>query len=881
MSTPLLTTKLYMPARQPNAVPRARLIERLNEGLQRKLTLISAAAGFGKTTLVSEWAAAGDWPVAWLSLDAGDSDVNRFLTYLIAALQTVSAEIGVGVQGALRSPQPPPAEAILTALLNDIASVPNSFILVLDDYHDVEGTAVDAALGFLIDHLPPQIHLVIASREDPHLPLARLRVRGQLTELRATNLRFTPAEAAEFLNRAMGLNLSDDNIAALETRTEGWIAGLQLAAISMQGHEDATGFIQSFTGSHRFVLDYLMEEVLRQQPEDIQNFLLNTSVLGRMCGPLCDAVVQNAARPGQDTLEYLEHANLFIVPLDNERRWYRYHHLFSELLRQRLHQSAGTDVADVHVRASDWFEREGLDLEAFQHAAAANDVERAERLINGKETQLHARGGALPVLNWLHSLPPSVLDARPALWVTFASALSIIGKTSEVEEKLNAADSALQGMEPGGVSRALLDRIAEMRSLVGLLAADPQTIEDIIAGSGHVLQHPQPDNLSIPPFILWKLALAHQYRGNRIQARKAFIQTIAACETLGNVHVNILAATGLGKSHEQENQLHQAAETFRRALHLAGDPPGPAACEAHAGLARTLYEWNDLEAARPHAQQSLALARQVEIASFVSSVLALTRLQLTQGDVDGAIALLSETAAEVLQARYAFRTPEVAAAQVLALLHRGDLPAAERIAREHHLPRSLARVHLAQGDTTAALAQLEPLRRRMEEQNRQDDLLKALVVQSLAYQAHGDIDAALQVLGEALEMAQPGGFIRTFIDEGPPMVRLLTEAQARGVMPEYTATLLAACGETAPVERVSPPPLTPRAAQPLVEPLTERELEILQLISHGLSNIQIADRLYLALSTVKGHNRNIFGKLQVQRRTEALARARELGLLSN
>src|SRR5215468_3969556 len=348
MTTPILATKLYVPPRRPNLVLRPRLIDRLNEGLHRKLTLISAPAGFGKTTLVSEWLAGCARPAAWLSLDEGDNDPARFLTYLIAALQTIAPTLGKGVVGALQSPLPPLAEPILTTVLNDItASIADPFVLVLDDYHLIDARLVDHALTFLLDHLPPQMHLVIATREDPPLPLARLRASGQLTELRAADLRFTPAEAADFLTQAMGLSLSADDVAALEARTEGWIAGLQLAAISLQGRHDTASFIASFTGSHHFVMDYLVEEVLHQQPEHIQSFLLRTSILDRLCGPLCDAVVRDPAVSGQATLEYLDRANLFLVPLDHERRWYRYHHLFAELLRQRLYQSTASSPGEI------------------------------------------------------------------------------------------------------------------------------------------------------------------------------------------------------------------------------------------------------------------------------------------------------------------------------------------------------------------------------------------------------------------------------------------------------------------------------------------------------------------------------------------------------
>src|SRR3972149_613976 len=376
MATSILATKLYIPPPRAQLVPRPRLIEQLNEGLHRmpSVTLISAPVGYGKTTLVSEWVACCERPAAWLSLDEGDSDPTRFLAYLVAALQTLQKNTGEGVSSVLQDSQLLPIESVLTGLLNEVTSFPYQFTLVLDDYHLIDSKPVDNALTYMLEHLPRQMHLVIATREDPHLPLARLRARSQLTELRAANLRFTPTEAADFLNQVMGLNLSAEDIAALEARTEGWIAGLQLAALSMQGHQDVTSFIQSFTGSHHFVLDYLVEEVLHQQSESIQTFLLRTSILDRLCGSLCDAVLLDPSASGQETLEYVENANLFIVPLDNERRWYRYHHLFADLLRQRLHQSTasstrdeGRGVAELHKCASVWYEDNGLGIEAFSH----------------------------------------------------------------------------------------------------------------------------------------------------------------------------------------------------------------------------------------------------------------------------------------------------------------------------------------------------------------------------------------------------------------------------------------------------------------------------------------------------------------------------------
>ena len=401
------------------------------------MSLISAPAGFGKTTLVSEWAASCRSPTAWFSLDEGDNDLSRFLTYLISALQTISANVGEGLLNVLQSPQPPSTETVLTTLINEITSALDSFVLVFDDYHVIESKAVDDALTFLLEYAPAEMHIVVITREDPHLNLSRYRVRDELTELRANDLRFTPIEAANFLNQVMGLNLTEEDIAILEIRTEGWIAGLQLAALSMQG-QDASSFIQSFTGSHRYVIDYLIEEVLNQQSESVQSFLLRTSILDRLCGALCEAVLLDSSASGQETLEYLERANMFLIPLDNERRWYRYHHLFVEFLRQRLQYQNPENIAKYQIRASEWYEKNGLEIEAFQHAVAANDIERAERLIEGDGIPMHFRGAGMDVLNWLTSLPKAELDARPSLWVIYASTLLFVGQHTAVVTKITS-----------------------------------------------------------------------------------------------------------------------------------------------------------------------------------------------------------------------------------------------------------------------------------------------------------------------------------------------------------------------------------------------------------------------------------------------------------
>ncbi len=878
---PILATKLYTPPLRPKVISRPRLIERLNEGLHRKLTLISAPAGFGKTTLVSEWLAGCKQPAAWLSLDAADNDPARFLTYLVAALQTLEAHIGAGVLAVLQSPQSPPIESLLTVLLNDI-TIPDPFVLVLDDYHVLDAKLIDQALTYLVEHLPPQMHLVIVTREDPQLALARLRVGDQLIELRVTDLRFTHSEAAGFLNQVMGLNLSAEAIALLATRTEGWIAGLQLAAISMQGQQDPTSFVTSFTGSHHFVMDYLVEEVLHQQPEPIQAFLLRTSILDRLCGPLCDAVLLDPSASGQATLEDLEHANLFIVPLDNERRWYRYHHLFADLLRQRLPQSIASSpgdkeggVAELHQRASQWYEDHGLEIEAFHHAAAANDVERAERLIEGRGIPRHFRGAVTTILDWLGSLPTSVLNARPSLWVRYASLLLVNGQATGVEEKLQAGEAALQGVELDDKTRNLVGQIATARAT---LALTRYQVEAMLFQSRRALEYLDPNNLSLRANAYWTMGFAYLLQGDRAAAREALTSAISLSQASGDIFTTILATIVLGNVQEAENQLSLAAETYRRVLHLAGNQPLQIIHEAHLGLARICYEWNDLDAAEQHGRQGLDLARQYDrvIDRFVICEVFLARLKLAQGDVAGAAALLTQASQSARQQNFVHRLPEVAAAQVLTFLRQGKLAAAAHLAETYTLPLSRARVYLAQGDPSAALEALEPWRRQAEAREWADERLKVIVLQALVLQAQGEQDQAVQVLCDALALAEPGGFIRTFVDEGLPMARLLSEAATHGRMPDYIGKLLALFeAKEQKSEAASHPP----PAQSLIEPLSRRELEVLHLIAQGLSNQEISERLFLALDTVKGHNQKIFGKLQVQRRTEAVARARALGLL--
>ena len=919
MSAPLLATKLYIPPPRAQIVVRPRLRARLDETLERKLTLVSAPAGFGKTTLVSQWVHQNykgggiknkqdrtlhSSNVAWLSLDKGDSSPPRFLAYLVAALQTSFPHIGAGVATVLQAPQPPPAEAVLTVLLNEIAAIPDDFILVLDDYHLIDAPEVDAALAFLVEHLPPQMHLIIATRQDPQLPLSQLRARDELTELRAADLRFTFSEASEFLNRVMGLNLSAQNIEQLETRTEGWVVGLQLAALSMRGQTDTTSFIQSFTGSHRFVLDYLMEQVLRQQPQDIQNFLLRTSILERLCGPLCDAVLNVRDGTGQETLARLEHANLFLFPLDNERHWYRYHHLFAELLRQRLHQRFSdapteTNLAELHQRASAWYEDNDLIVEAFRHAIAANDVERAEGLIRGGGVPLHSLAVVTTIIDWLASLPKTVMDARPWLWVRSATSMLMSGQITGVEEKLQAAEEAMQNVNLDDKTRDLVGQIAAIRATLTIVQYQPDAT---IIQALRALEYLHPNNLPFRSRANWALGFAYKLLGDRAAARQFFTEAIR--QASGNIYYTALTTTSLGQIQESENQLHEAAETYQRSLQLLSDQGPPNASEEYIGLARVFYEWNDLDTAEQYAQQSVQLARQYDSAidRFIICEVFLARVKLAQGDVAGSAAILAEAERSVHQRNFTQRIPEVAAVQVLVLLRQGDIAAAAQLARQYDLPLSQARVLLAKGDANAALAVLGPLRELATAKNWADERLKVMVLQVVALASNQERESSSALLGDALALAEPGGFIRLFVDEGEPMRLLISDFQFSILktlphLSAYLEKLLAAfptpqtkseiSHQQSKIENLSRTTVASGSVtgsmrdrnSEMLEPLSERELEILRLIAQGYSNQEISERLFLALSTVKGHNRNIFDKLQVNNRTEAVARARALGIL--
>ena len=920
MATPILATKLYIPPPRPKAVRRQRLTERLNQGLAagRRLSLISAPAGFGKTTLVGEWVDSLARPTAWLSLDDGDNDPARFLTYLVAAVRTIDAKLAGEVAAVLQDPQPPPSEVILTALLNGIAALPDPFILVLDDYHVVEAAAVDLALNFLLEHLPRQMHLVITSREDPQLPLARLRARGQLTELRAADLRFTASEAAEFLNPVMGLTLSAGDIAALETRTEGWIAGLQMAALAMQGtlsrpgQPDAHSFIQAFAGDHRYIVDYLVEEVLQRQPEPVRAFLYQTAILGRLNGPLCEAVTGQPN--GSARLEALERGNFFVVPLDDRRHWYRYHHLFAEVLLAHLRTEQPEQVATLHQRASLWFERQGAADDAIRHALAAEDFERAASLVEPAiPAMLKARQEAT-LLAWLTALPDEVVRRRPVLSAGYAAVLMSNGQFDQVEDRLRDAERWLEtpanrraGPDDPSAPMVVVDEVA-FRRLPGAIAVAragqaltrgnvPETVKharralDLVPEDDHVRRGSAEVIMGLAAWTNGDLEAAHQ----------SYAAGMASLHKAGHLSDVLGCSIALAHIWIAQGRLHEAWRTCEQALQLAHQPGSPAlrgTGDVYVSLSELARERNDLPAATQYLQISQALGEHMGLPQYPYRWrVAMARIRAVQGDLDGALELLEE-AEQRYTGDFTPNVRPVAAWKTRVWIAKGQLREALGWVRAQGLSvddglsylrefqhLTLARVLLAQhqhdGSGSAlpgALRLLERLQQAAEAGGRTGSVIESLVLQALAYEAQGSRPAALLALERALTLAEPEGYFRLFVDEGPPLAPIL-RAAARGGLAAFAGQLLAAIEPAPPAgASASPRPTTPSATA-LPEPLSQRELEVLRLLSTELSGPEIARELVIALTTLRTHTKRIYSKLSVDSRRAAVNRAIELGLI--
>jgi LuxR family maltose regulon positive regulatory protein len=922
VQTPLLTTKLHIPSVRSELVPRPRLIERLNAGCQRKLTLISAPAGFGKTMLIADWLSqAGESttePVhhssfiihhsnaAWLSLDDDDNDPVRFFTYLMAALKTVQADVGTDALALLQAPQPPPLKTAVTMLINSLTGMPGHLVLVLDDFHVIEHQPIHDALTFLLDHLPPQMHLVIAGRSDPPLSLARLRTDNQLTELRAADLRFTFAETVMFLNQGMGLGLSSEEIAMLDARTEGWVAGLQLAALSMRGRiaGQATDFIAAFSGSHRHVIDYLAEEVMDQQPDAIHDFLCQTSLLDRLTAPLCNALT------GRDDssaiLRQLEQANLFLIPLDDQRQWYRYHRLFADFLRSHLQQDMPDQVPALHRRASAWYEQQGLPAAAIDHALAGGDFERAAGLIEEAADAILMRSELATLHDWLEALPDKVVRTRPLLCVYQALALVLGGSPLERATSLlqDAVDAGRAGSASGGV--------VAFRAWVAALQGDKRQTVEL---SQQALELLPEKRLFLRSLVAASVGLVYTWYGDVGPAFEAFSEVARIGQQSGNVMLTVIALRRLAELRLIQGELNQARTFYEQALASARDGQGrprPIAGLALMGLGWILLERNDLEGATRRLLEGIELTNMWSEVAGLQGYIGLAYVKQAQGDIDGAdeaIRMARQIAVkfdatdmdDVLVGAYQARLwvtqsnadPGRLKAALDWAVERGliesNAAGLDRKTAWHKLKQAaasaslsflrvleyiqLARLYVARNWFDDALAVLELLLPVAERAGWLWFSLEILTLQAVAHQHQGETTEALNVLNQALALAEPEGFVHVFINNGPPMSELLRQAAARGIAVDYVRELLAAYYAGQPGSGRREGAGEKESTPALVDPLSERELEVLRLIAAGLSNREIAAELVVAISTVKTHINNIYRKLDVSSRTQAVARA--------
>jgi LuxR family maltose regulon positive regulatory protein len=893
----LLSTKFGIPRIRADLLVRSHLVERLEEATTREFVLVSTPAGFGKTTLLASWARSSERPVAWLSLDGDDNDPVRFWRYIAAAVERVHQGMGERALSLLDAPAQPTLKAVVTVLVNELAAGPGELVLILDDYHLIESHAVHDSLAFLLEHMSPGMHVVISSRSDPPIPLARFRARGQLAELRAADLRFTLEETAALLQGVWELNLPEESIAALEERTEGWVTGLQLAALSLRGATDAAQFIQGFTGSNRYILDYLTEEVLEQQPDDARSFLLDTSVLAQLSGPLCDVLTGRG--DGQAMLEHLEQSNLFLVPLDEERHWYRYHHLFADLLLARLGAADPTRVLELHRKAAAWYEENGLVSEALRHALAAGEAVWAARLVERHVEEVLRRGEGETLRGWLAALPQEVVRSRPRLALAQALAAFNAGRLQVAEPFLEAAEQALatgpsELYEPSiGRDMSMLANvpasIALLRAALVALRGDAQrTTELVRQAQAHLAEDERGPRIS----VRWNLAQADWMLGRLAEAGCAFAGIVAEGREAGEPHLMLTAGSVLGRIQRGQGHLQAALRTYQEGLEFAartGPGVGLSAAVAHVGMAEVLYERNQLEQALSHTREGISLGRQLTSTQTLASGLAtLAWIRQARGDAAGAREAMDE-AYQVISNReiVALHNP-VPAERARLLLAQGDVQEVVHWVEERGLEDEdesgyareleylvLARVLLSRNMADRALALLERLGSVAKAQARVGSLIQVQVLQALGFQAAGQADQAMKVLAPALMQAEPEGYMRTFVDEGRPMAALLHRALARGVAPGYTARLLAAFPSVDQGIQPSPPPVP----FPFNEPLSERELEVLRLLASGASNQEIADELSIALSTARKHVSNIIGKLGVKNRTQAVSRGRDLGLL--
>jgi LuxR family transcriptional regulator, maltose regulon positive regulatory protein len=905
---PLLSTKCFIPRTRADLVRRPRLVARLREGLQRPLTLICAPAGFGKTTLLGEWYAGDDFKsgagipthhLAWVALDEGDNDPVRFWRYVATAFESVRPGTSQFILSLLESPQALPIELLLTTLINTLAepdAASDEIFLVLDDYHAIEASDIHSGIAFLLEHLPPHVHIIIASRVPPPLPMARLRARGQLSEIRAVDLRFTRGEAIELLHSLLGESLPESSLTMLEKQTEGWAAGLQLAALSLRGLDDIPAQIEAFGGTNRLVLDYVAEEILHRQPANVQRFLLHTSILERLTASLCDAVTGDL--DGQSMLETLEHESLFLIPLDSEQRWYRYHHLFAHLLFQRLKRTLPEVIPQLHHRAAEWLEHNDLLTSAIPHALASEDYALAVRLIESYFQKMLERSEMTTVRRWLDTLPTAVRKSNASLSLIYAWTLIATGSFTAVEPYLDDVENALATdptPSPPEIMQAetMRGHVAAIRATAAINTGRKELAQELSLQALAVL----PTDEALPRTVA-ALSLADALYGlNDLKAATgAFTEAYKASLAAGMIPVTLNALSNLGQLYERQGKLHQAAATYERALRIAELHPGFAhfSSKSHIGLARVLREWNNPAAAQAQAQQGIACARQWgHQEHLIDGYLCVADIQWSQGDVTGALATLAEAEPLILQPS---AHPEAVArytsyqASRWILLDRLDeaqhwadsFDAGMEGDARLHKPGilTLARLRLAQGAPDAARILLDQLLVIVERVGLAEDKIHINILLAQAHQAMHSSAQAEQALREALASAETEGYLRTFLDEGPTLASLLeVVASSSGTGARYARILLADLGLSTSPQQNQNQYLNHMAPSTPTPPLTRREQEVLGLIAKGASNQQIAETLVIAIGTVKKHVTTIFAKLGVNSRTQLLARARELGLI--
>jgi len=890
-SIPLLKTKLHIPPQRANVVFRPRLMTKLGEALrqQHRLTLISARAGSGKTTLASEWLHRQERPSAWLSLDAKDNDPRRFFSYLVEALRQLDIAISQAGLSQLEKPELPPADVLVTELINELTSHSARLIVVLDDYHVIQSDWIHQAIDFLIEHQPTGMHLIITTRVDPPLPLAQLRVRGQLTEIKDRDLLFTAGEVGEFLNDMMELDLSPQAVATIERRTEGWVAGLQMAAISAQGHKqggDLEEFIEAFGGTNRFILDYLMEEVLNQQSPTIQDFLIETSILEQMCGSLCDAVRFGRATnaDSQAILVQLERTNLFVIPLDDERRWYRYHHLFADLLQSILRQRRSAEqIHEIHRRASQWYQSEGYLGEAMSHLLAAQDFEQAASMIDENIMGLvdvTFRSKAPLLLEWIEKLPEDIKRSRPWLNVYRANLLALSLQMDEVEPILDDVEKRVRPDSPRGLE--VLGHVAAVRAYTANLRGD--TAHALAMAELAKTYLPGEENLVARATAAYALEDTYFATDDMESASQALVDLLKIGEKADQLMIIVPALSDLAAIKKVQGNLHQAEKFYARAHQWLVERKGlntRVRCSYEFGVADLLREWNQLDAAHEHAMTGMELRKRQGGYNVIGD-LALMRVLQAQRDIEGAIKAL-HTAEQAVQI-YPFQLAlmiEFKTARVLQSLAVGDVDTASRWAKEcgssEQEQIALARLRLAQGRASDAQNILIQQRSLAEAGGRTGRLIEILSLQAVALRMQGLTAEAETALSQAISLAQPEGYQRVFLDLGQP-IRELLEGLSRGNTDAggYVPTLLKAFQQERGIESTPAPPSQPSG---MIDPLRVRELEVLRLLAQGLSNKEIASKLVVTPGTIKQHLKNICRKLDVHGRMQAVRRGQELKLL--